>query len=307
MFRLNPLRYMEEFLNIGIGLISTVKPTYQAIITTNPTEEVVEYDHPMVVTSITQILTSKHYRPVMIYIFKISLLFAIIICTPGYIWYVAVNLTTMAKLTAIYNTSCFWAYVFSIILLNETIRIEKVFSVILSITGVMVMSLLIPNERANNIEVGDFIACFGALVYGLYEVLYKKLGSPPTTSFLFANTITGLIGLCTLLFLWIPIPILHYLGIEIFELPDPETFGYILSTAIAGVFFNASFMLLIALTSPLFASVGIMLTIPVVALVDWLITNTPIGVNTIIGNLCILLAFILLSWTNIKDKIRYIF
>ena len=120
---------MEEFLNIGIELISTVKPTYQAIITTNPTEEVVEYDHPMVVTSITQILTSKHYRPVMIYIFKISLLFAIIICTPGYIWYVAVNLTTMAKLTAIYNTSCFWAYVFSIIFYSVFNSIHKFFIV----------------------------------------------------------------------------------------------------------------------------------------------------------------------------------
>ncbi|CAI2178398.1 15850_t:CDS:1 [Funneliformis geosporum] len=312
MFRLNPLQYTEEFLNIGIELISTVKPTYQAIQTTNQSEEeAVENDHPKVVTSIPQILTSKHYRPVMIYIFKISLLFAIGICTPGYIWYIAVNLTTMAKLTAIFNTSCFWAYVFSIILLNESIRIEKVFAVCLSITGVAVMALSIPNnekdqENANIIEVGDFIACFGALFYGLYEVLYKKLGSPPTTSFLFANTITGLIGLCTLLFLWIPIPILHYSGIETFELPDPETFGFIISIAIAGVFFNASFMLLIALTSPLFAAVGIMLTIPIVALVDLLITNTPIGVNTIIGNLCIFLAFLLLSWTNIIDKIRSI-
>jgi len=154
------------------------------------------------------------------------------------------------------------------------------------------------------IVMGDLIACFGALIYGLYQVLYKKLGSPPTPSFLFANTITGLIGVHTFFFLWIPIPILHFTGIELFELPDSGTFGYILLIAIAGVFFNASLMLVIALTSPLFAAIGIMLTIPIVAWVDLLVINTPITVSNMIGSFCILLAFVLLSWTSIRDEIR---
>lgn len=47
------------------------------------------------------------------------------------------------------------------------------------------------NIRNNTIVVvmGDLLACFGAIMYGLYQVLYKKLSSPPTPSFLFANTI----------------------------------------------------------------------------------------------------------------------
>jgi len=311
MFRLDPLQYLIEFLDVGVELVGTVKPTY-SILTRNRESEEAEYNNYSIDdTSITQVLISRHYRSVIIYILKISLLFACCISLSGYIWYIAVNLTTMAKLTAIYNTSCFWSYVFSIILLSESIRVEKIMATFLSIAGVVIMAfsatennVLEPSNNDVVIVMGDFIACFGALIYGLYQVLYKKFGSPPTPSFLFANTITGLIGVHTLLFLWIPIPILHFTGIELFELPDSGTFGYILLIAIAGVFFNASLMLVIALTSPLFAAIGIMLTIPIVAWVDFLVINTPITVSTVIGSFCILIAFVLLSWTNIRDEIR---
>jgi drug/metabolite transporter (DMT)-like permease len=308
MFRLNPLQYLVEFLNVGVELVGTVKPTYYSVLTGNQAAEEAEDNYSIHVTTMDQILTSKHYRPVIIYILKISLLFACCICVPGYIWYISVNLTTMAKLTAIYNTSCFWAYVFSIILLSESIKLEKIIATFLSIAGVAIMTFYATehkDQKGNSIIViGDLIACFGALVYGLYQVLYKKLGSPPTPSFLFANTLTGLMGVYTFLVLWIPIPILHFTGIEIFELPDSGTFGYILLMAIAGVFFNASLMLVIALTSPLFAAIGVMLTIPIVAWVDLLVINTPITASTVIGSFCILIAFVLLSWSNIRDEVR---
>ncbi|CAB4406424.1 unnamed protein product [Rhizophagus irregularis] len=316
MFRLNPLQYLVEFLDVGVELFGTIKPTYYSVLTRNQAAEEVDHNNYSIDdTSITQILTSRYYRSVIIYILKISLLFACGICISGYIWYIAVNLTTMAKLTAIYNTSCFWAYVFSIILLSESIKVEKIIATFLSITGVVIMTFFgkenNDNGHFNNntivIVLGDLLACFGALMYGLYQVLYKKLGSPPTPSFLFANTITGLIGVHTFLFLWIPIPLLHFTGIELFELPDSGTFGFILLIAIAGVFFNASFMLVIALTSPLFAAIGIMLTIPIVAWVDLIVINTPITVSTVIGSFCILLAFVLLSWASIRDEIRKLY
>src|SRR5205085_2160064 len=131
MFRLDPLQYLVEFLDVGVELVSTVKPTYYSVLTGNREVEEVEYDYPIHVTTMTQILASRYYRSVIIYILKISLLFACCICVPGYIWYISVNLTTMAKLTAIYNTSCFWAYVFSIILLSESIKLEKILATFL--------------------------------------------------------------------------------------------------------------------------------------------------------------------------------
>ncbi|CAG8695422.1 14993_t:CDS:2 [Cetraspora pellucida] len=201
-----------------------------------------------------------------------------------------------------------------VFLLGESINIGKVCSVFLSIAGVIIMTMNQKDQTPKHdigghsevgdngiIFTGDLVALFGAVTYGLYEVLYKKYGSPPTPSILFSNTITGLIGIFTLIFLWVPIPILHYMEIEEFCLPDMKTFGYILFMALFGVVFNACFMVVIALTSPIFAAIGIMLTIPIVAFVDALVINSPLNASTIVGGLCILISFVLLSWKSIRD------
>jgi hypothetical protein len=56
--------------------------------------------------------------------------------------------------------------------------------------------------------------------------------------------VTASIGLATIAILWIPIPILHFLNIERFELPpDLITCLAIFGNVLGGVFFNAGFML----------------------------------------------------------------
>lgn len=44
----------------------------------------------------------------------------------------------------------------------------------------------------------------------------------PTLLLLYSNAITSLIGLCTLVLLWIPIPLLHWIGWEEFQVPPKE-------------------------------------------------------------------------------------
>lgn len=44
----------------------------------------------------------------------------------------------------------------------------------------------------------------------------------PTLLLLYSNAITSLIGLCTLVLLWIPIPLLHWIGLEEFQVPPKE-------------------------------------------------------------------------------------
>ncbi|RHZ79028.1 hypothetical protein Glove_152g16 [Diversispora epigaea] len=220
----------------------------------------------------------------------------------------------MSNLTAIYNTSCFWAYVFSILMLGESLKIRKISAVCLSIIGIIILTFFkkdskIPSHGNNIINrdeygffPGDLIAIFSAILCGLCEVIYKKYASPPTPSILFSNTLTGFMGLTSLLLLWIPLPILHFTGIEKFELPNLYTFGFILLIALMGVMFNANFMMVISFTSPLFAAIGTMLTIPLVAIVDVWVTGVPLGMNTIIGSFCILIGFVLLSWSNFLKR-----
>ena len=60
---------------------------------------------------------------------------------------------------------------------------------------------------------------------------------------LYPNMLTSAIGICTLLFLWIPIPVLDAMELELFELPQNLlTYGVILGIAFSGSVFNAGFM-----------------------------------------------------------------
>ena len=130
--------------------------------------------------------------------------------------------------------------------------------------------------------IGDLLTLIASIIYGVYQVLYKMyavLPSQPDTAFevaidpayepilsqgddpveesvfdkpemvypppfgLYANTLTSSIGIATLLLLWVPIPILHYLGLETFQLPsDVKTILVISGISLSGVAFNAGLM-----------------------------------------------------------------
>lgn len=162
-------------------------------------------------------------------------------------WYVAVNMTTASDLTAIYNCSAFFAYAFSVPILKEKVRAGKVIAVGIAIVGVFVVAYgdaspakhgsksgggaggdkAPPSQEAENRALGNLVIGIGSVLYGFYEVLYKRLACPPDgcqpgRGMVFANTFGSLIGGFTLLVLWIPLPVMHYMGWEIFELPRGE-------------------------------------------------------------------------------------
>ena len=63
------------------------------------------------------------------------------------------------------------------------------------------------------------------------SILDPAITNPSNATFLlYSNVITSLIGLTTFCLLWIPIPLLHWIGWEEFELPPSE-----LILAIAGI------------------------------------------------------------------------
>jgi drug/metabolite transporter (DMT)-like permease len=114
--------------------------------------------------------------------------------------------------------------------------------------------------------------------------------------------VTGGIGAMTLLLLWIPLPILHYTGLETFELPDRNTFGMIMAIGSMSVIYNASMMCVIALVNPVFAAVGVLLTIPVVAVTDMAITGIPLPLTTVLGSIFILTGFVILNRQISKEQ-----
>ncbi|CRK25780.1 hypothetical protein BN1708_018186, partial [Verticillium longisporum] len=105
----------------------------------------------------------------------------------------------------------------------------------------------------------------GSVLYGLYEVLYKRWACPPEgcaplRGVVFANTFGSCIGLFTLCVLWVPLPLLHWTGLETFALPTGHTAWMLFFSVIANATFAGSFLVLISLTSPVLSSVASLLT-----------------------------------------------
>ncbi|KAG0040204.1 hypothetical protein BGZ82_004449 [Podila clonocystis] len=250
--------------------------------------------------------TSREKSVLNKYLFWVVFGMTTLFMVPSYLWYFCVNLTSMANLTAIYNTACFFAYLFSILMLKEKIVRNKVLAVVLSLIGVAIISLTSRGSSDSDDEdsakasankvglLGDILSLVGAALYGFEEVMYKKYSSPKVHSVTFANTMTGLMGAVTCLILWVPIPILHFIGHEVFELPTKNEFLSVLMIATLGLVYNGCFMIVVSQTSPVFAAVGVMATIPLVALTDWAVFGDKIGWGNMVGGISILAGFAIL-------------
>lgn len=242
----------------------------------------------------------------------------------GLSWYIAVDMTTPSDLTAIYNCSAFFAYAFSVPLLKEAFRLDKCFAVLIAIVGVIVVAYGDSNDATSGDAdaagagddgkrfLGNLVIGAGSVLYGLYEVLYKRYACPPEgcspgRGMIFANTVGSLIGSFTLLVLWIPLPILHFTGLETFALPTGATAWWLFLSVVMNATFAGSFLVLISLTSPVLSSVASLLTIFMVAVSDWLLTGQPLSLAAIIGGAMIIVAFVMLAvstWREMTEEER---
>jgi drug/metabolite transporter (DMT)-like permease len=244
----------------------------------------------------------------------------------GLSWYLAVNMTTPSDLTAIYNCSAFFAYAFSVPLLKERLRLDKSVAVAVAIVGVLVVAYGDTKETSSegggkggkggsgnddggegsSRFLGNLIIGAGSVLYGLYEVLYKRYACPPDGTspgrgMIFANAFGSLIGSFTLLVLWIPLPILHVLGWETFVIPTGRTALLLFISIVMNATFAGSFLVLISLTSPVLSSVAALLTIFIVGVVDWFLTGQPLSAAALFGGLLIVIAFGMLSYSTWRE------
>ncbi|CAK7566522.1 MAG: hypothetical protein SEPTF4163_004469 [Sporothrix epigloea] len=249
----------------------------------------------------------------VLYMARVTAFITVSLTVAGLSWYVAVNMTSPSDLTAIYNCSAFFAYAFSVPLLKERLRLDKSLAVLVAVAGVLIVaygdagSSSSPTEgggqentHGENRLLGNLIIGGGSVLYGLYEVLYKRFACPPDgcspgRGMIFANTFGSCIGIFTLTVLWLPLPILHVLGIETFSLPTGRVAWYLFLSVIMNVTFAGSFLVLISLTSPVLSSVASLLTIFIVAISDWWLTGVPPSAAALLGGGMIVVAFALLS------------
>ena len=123
------------------------------------------------------------------------------------------------------------------------------------------------------------------------------------------NQATGLIGLSSVLVVWLGIPLLALTPAswgwlhEAFALPNQRQLIGVCVNAALSFFFNVSFLLAVALTSPLAVSISCVAAIPASALTDWWLHHGRVGGGMAAGSALILTGFLTLVWAERREKL----
>jgi drug/metabolite transporter (DMT)-like permease len=227
----------------------------------------------------------------------LALMLGFLYFIPNYLWFVCLGMPNapVEIVTAVFNTSVASAYVFAVVFLKERLVCGKVLAVVVSICGAFLTSLA---NGGSKFDAGSFInpaallTFFAAVLYGLWEVLYKKYGVKDSTPPLLLCFILGSYGLAHLFVFWVFFIPFNYFGWEPFRFPSTGQFQLIAFNAFLGTMYNVSFMAALALLpSPVFVSVAGLMTIPLSALSDYLLHGTTLGALQITGVALIVFGF----------------
>ena len=220
--------------------------------------------------------------------------------------------TTVASSTILTSTSSIWTLIFGAILRVETFTIKKLLGSLTSLAGIILISSVdltgnndknrgdFPHKSHRELAIGDILALASALLYGIYTTLMKKrIGDEGRVDMPLFFGFVGLFNLVTLLpgfFL------VHWTGIETFELPPTRRVTMIVlvnsATSLVSDFCWAYSMLL---TSPLVVTVGLSLTIPLSLFGQMIVNSQTSSAIYWIGAAVVFVSFVFINHES-KDK-----
>ena len=179
-------------------------------------------------------------------------------------------ITNVSTTTIISSSSSIWTFLLSLAMLKQKARIHHIIAVLLSVGG----SVLVGLSNSNNTKstwstpLGIAEAGVSAFFYAVYTVTLKKM--LPDEKLYSMGIVFGLLGILSTLVFWPGLLILHYANLETFVFPSRLTVGALImntlvGTSLADVLWARS----VVLTSPLVATLGLTLTIPLAMLFDF--------------------------------------
>jgi len=187
---------------------------------------------------------------------------------------------------------------------------------LVSFGGVFIICWTDPNrDTPTSFNIGDIFALLGAIFYACYLVLVRrKVGDEANLDI---PLFLGFVGLFGLLLFWPGFFVLHYTGVETFELPaDTKTWMFILLNGIIGTALSELLWLWgCFLTSSLLATLALGFVSPMTLMWDLLgLSSAKVKFSNLffVGTVPIIVSFVVVSvlthygdWDPIRDLCRF--
>ncbi|EMC98282.1 hypothetical protein BAUCODRAFT_66267 [Baudoinia panamericana UAMH 10762] len=231
------------------------------------------------------------------------------------LWFVAnyftaacLQYTTVASSTILTSTSSIFTLLFGAVFKVERFTLRKLFAVIASLAGIMLISGAdfsggttddehrgdFPEKTLGEIALGDSLALLSAVMYGLYASFMKKrVGDESRVSL---PIFFGFVGLINVVLLWPGFFILHFAGWETFESPPTKRVVMIIVVnSLASLIADLAWAYAILLTSPIVVTVGLSMTIPLSLIGQMVLNNQTAGVVYWLGAAVVVLSFVFVN------------
>ena len=246
---------------------------------------------------------------------RLSLLLCPIWFGMNFFFNLSLGLTSIASSTILATTSSLWVLAFTRLLdPRETVRAQQLLGVCATILGAVLISwkdtgmqsagagaaggtVADPNAPASPSHhlAGDVLAALSAVCYGLYSVQLRL--RIPDESLVDMQLVFGFLGLANMALTWPCFFLLHATGVEEWQgLPSAGVMAFLTLNGILGtVVSDFLWAKSVLLTSPLVASLGLALTVPLAITLDWAFHDAAFTPMYILGGLCVLAGFALVN------------
>lgn len=242
----------------------------------------------------------------------LSLQFIVLWFSANLVTNASLSFTSVASQTILLSTSSFFTLLFGYLFSIEKINLNKIVGIVITFAGVVIVTKIdsssdsLPTGLTPLIAfLGNMLALSGALIYGAYTILLKhKITKPDSFKERILNThlFFGFVGVYCLIMMWPFLIVLHFTGIETFELPNTShVLLLLLINAVITFISDFCWCKAVLLTSPLTVTVGLSLTIPIAMVGDWLFKGFHINLWYLFGAFIVSLGFLVINKNEKED------